>query len=81
MQIIDKERYIFYKKMDIGKYEFSTENKENCVMLRDNSVLCVDGIFQNTNTLEVFITGKKFTESATFFKSPCSSELFNVEQV
>lgn len=29
----------------------------------------------------MFITGRKFTESTTFFKSPCSSELFNVEQV
>lgn len=81
VQIIDKERCIFYKKVHIGKYEFTTENKDNCVMIRDKSVLCIDSIFQNTNILEMFVTGKKFTESTMFFNSPCSSKLFNIEQV
>lgn len=81
VQIINKESCIFYKKLDIGKYEFTIENKENCVMIRDKSVLCVDSIFQNTKTLEIFIMGRKFTESTTFFNSPCSSKLFNVEQM
>lgn len=81
VEIIDSERCIFYKKVDIGKYEFTTEEKENCVMIRDKSVLCVDSILQNINLLKIFVTGRKFTESTTFFNSPCSSTLFNVKQV
>lgn len=81
VQIIDRQSCIFYKKVDTGKYELTTENKENCVMIRDNSVLSVDSIFQNSSTLEIFVTGRKFTESSTFFNSPCSSELLNIEQM
>lgn len=80
-QVTDRGHFMHYKKVDTGKYEFTTGNKDNCVMIRDKSVLCIESIFQNSSTLEMFVNGRKFMESTTFFNSPCSSKLFYIQQM
>lgn len=78
-QVTDRGHFIHYKKVDTEKYEVTIGNKDNCVMIKDKSVLCIESICQNRNTLEIFVSGRKFTESTTFFNSPCSSKLFHVQ--
>ncbi|KYN05195.1 hypothetical protein ALC62_03913 [Cyphomyrmex costatus] len=80
IKIINGERYAFYKKIQTEKFTLSTADNENCIMIRDESILCIDSIFQNISTLHIFITARKFLDPMPFFNSPCSFKLLNIYQ-
>ncbi|KYQ56129.1 hypothetical protein ALC60_04952, partial [Trachymyrmex zeteki] len=80
IKIINKERYTFYKKIHTEKFTLSTADNENCIMIRDESILCIDSIFKNISTLQIFVTARKSLDPMAFFNLPCSSKLLNIYQ-
>jgi len=81
VQIYNDKIYTYFKEIDTEKYGLKTSNRDNCVILKDKSVLCIEDICQKSDTSEIFLKGRKFTESKLAFNSPCSSQLFHIQYV
>jgi len=81
VQVHNEKNYTYFKVIDFEKYGLKTSDTDNCVILKDKSVFCIEDICQKNDTSEIFLKGKKFTESKLFFNSPCSSQLFHIQRV
>lgn len=81
VQIHNEKNYTYFEVIDTEKYRLKTSNTDNCVILKDKSVFCIENICQKNDTSEIFLKGKKFIESKLFFNSPCSSQLFHIQHV
>jgi len=73
VQIYNEKIYTYFKVIDTEKYELKTSDRDNCVILKDKSVFCIEDICQKNDTSEIFLKGRKFTESKLAFNSSCSS--------
>ncbi|KYN18643.1 hypothetical protein ALC57_09041 [Trachymyrmex cornetzi] len=81
VQIHNNKIYTYFKVIDVEKYELKISDTDNCVILKDKSVFCIEDICQKSDTAEIFLKGKMFTESKLIFNSPCSSLLFHIQHV
>ncbi|XP_071580037.1 uncharacterized protein [Temnothorax nylanderi] len=79
VQIHNKKKYTYFKEIDTERYELKISDRDNCVILKDKSIVCITDICQKNDTSEIFLKGNKFTQSKLFFNSPCSSQLFHIQ--
>lgn len=62
-----------YNKIRIKNFEVSTKKKDNCVLLTDRSVFCIDTIHASYKSENVYFTGKQFKVHKSLYDVPFSS--------
>lgn len=73
------EDLIAYKNLITRDFEVIVNSKDNCVALQDNSIYKIEGICQNPFTKGIYLFGRRYIQTESFYDSPCNSkQLFNI---
>lgn len=63
-----------YKILHLGLFHFNcNDNKNDCVILKDNTIVCVLNIAKSQNN-SLYIIGKKLIPDTNLFIIPCESQ-------
>lgn len=66
-------------KMRIQNFEVSVKQKDNCVLLTDKSVFCIESIHGSCKTENVYFIGRQFKVRQDLYDMPCSSgDMFDI---
>lgn len=66
-----------YKILNLDSFHLKCDNKNNCVLLKDNTVVCVHNIAKSENN-NIYIIRKKLILDTSLFTIPCESQLFGI---
>ncbi|XP_067204150.1 uncharacterized protein [Linepithema humile] len=67
-----------YKILNLGSFHLKCDDKKNnCVLLKDNTVVCVYNIAKSKNN-NIYIIGKKLIPDTSLFTIPCESQFLGI---